>query len=101
MFTGNAALLDACVLAILKRGHTYGYELTQKVKEVIDVSESSLYPVLRRLQKDNYLYTYDEAVNGRNRRYYSITKSGQKKLEQYAKEWREYKKNIDEILGGK
>ena len=66
-------LLDACVLAILNIEDAYGYTLTQKVKEVVDISESTLYPVLRRLQKDNYLSTYDEPFQGRNRRYYHIT----------------------------
>ena len=100
MFTNNAALLDACVLAVLKRGNTYGYELTQKVKAVIEVSESTLYPVLRRLQKDGNLSTYDEPVNGRNRRYYAITPPGLKKLAGYTAVWQQYKKDIDNILIG-
>ena len=100
MFTINAALLDACVLAVLKNANTYGYELTQKIKDVIDVSESTLYPVLRRLQKDKLLSTYDEEVNGRNRRYYSVTKAGLKQLDVYAEVWKEYKNNIDNILTG-
>ena len=100
MFTITAALLDACVLAVLKKANTYGYELTQKVKEVIDVSESTLYPVLRRLQKDKLLSTYDEEVNGRNRRYYSVTKAGLKQLDVYVEVWQQYKDNIDNILTG-
>ena len=100
MFTNNAALLDACVLAVLKKGNTYGYVLTQNVKSVIAVSESTLYPVLRRLQKENLLAAYDEAVNGRNRRYYKLTQAGAKRLESYKKEWEEYKNNIDNILSG-
>ena len=50
IFQLGSALLDACVLAILDRGDTYGYVLTQNVKEIVDISESTLYPVLRRLQ---------------------------------------------------
>jgi len=51
LFSINSGLLDACVLAILSRGDEYGYKLTQEVKQVMTISESTLYPVLRRLQK--------------------------------------------------
>ena len=70
VFQLGSALLDACVLATLNRGDAYGYVLTQTVKSVVEVSESTLYPVLRRLQKDGALTVYDEPFNGRNRRYY-------------------------------
>ena len=56
----GSVLLDACVLAVVMREDTYGYKLTQEVKQIMDVSESTLYPVLRRLQKDGYLRTYDK-----------------------------------------
>ena len=59
-FQIGSALLDACVLAVLDKEDTYGYMLTQNVKDIIDISESTLYPVLRRLQKDNALTTYDQ-----------------------------------------
>lgn len=93
-------LLEACVLAILLRGDTYGYALTQIVKEVINVSESTLYPVLRRLQKEGYLTTYDMPYGGRNRRYYQITELGKEKLSKYMREWEEYKMKVDAILCG-
>jgi PadR family transcriptional regulator PadR len=100
VFQLGSALLDACVLAVLKKGDTYGYVLTQNVKEIIDVSESSLYPVLRRLQKEHYLSTYDQPFQGRNRRYYSITEPGAEKLAQYVLEWQQYKQKVDNILIG-
>ena len=53
-FNIESSLLDACALAILTRGDTYGYEITQSMKQAIVVSESTLYPVLRRLQKENF-----------------------------------------------
>ena len=53
-FQIGSVLLDACVLAILAKEDTYGYRLTQQIKETLGVSESTLYPVLRRLQKKNY-----------------------------------------------
>lgn len=95
----TAPLLDACVLGIVNKEDAYGYTLTQKAKEIVDISESTLYPVLRRLQKDGYLTTYDEPYQGRNRRYYSITESGKEKLEFYRAEWKIYRANIEGLLG--
>ena len=60
IFNINAALLDALVLAIVKKEDTYGYEITRVLKNELDVSESTLYPVLRRLQKDDCLEIYDK-----------------------------------------
>lgn len=99
-FQIGAALLDACVLAVLDRQDVYGYELTVQIKSVIEISESTLYPVLRRLQKEEYLVTYDQPYNGRNRRYYSITGKGRSKLLEYQYDWQEYKADIDKIMTG-
>lgn len=96
----GGSLLDFLVLAILKHGDTYGYVLTQKAKELMDISDSTLYPVLRRLQKDGALTTYDQPFQGRNRRYYSITEQGRIMLANYVSQWNDYKTNIDRILSG-
>ena len=96
----TAPLLDACVLGIVAQGDAYGYTLTQSVKEVVDISESTLYPVLRRLQKSEYLTTYDQPFEGRNRRYYSITERGNELLNFYRSEWITYKYNVDRLIGG-
>jgi PadR family transcriptional regulator PadR len=100
LFSINSGLLDACVLAILSRGDEYGYRLTQEVKQVMDISESTLYPVLRRLQKNGWLTTYDEPFQGRNRRYYRITAAGLSQHGLYLDEWKEYKSKIEGIFGG-
>ena len=100
VFTTGSALLDAVVLSVVSVEGTYGYKITQDVREVMDVSESTLYPVLRRLQKDNYLETYDMEFQGRNRRYYKITSNGMILLDQYRREWASYKKGVDKILFG-
>ena len=63
----NAAMMDACVLATLDKEDTYGYRITQQLSQGLGVSESSLYPVLRRLQKDGCLTTYDVAITGSRR----------------------------------
>lgn len=95
-----APLLDACVLAILVKEDTYGYVLTKKIQEVIGISESTLYPVLRRMQKNMCLATYDKQEGGRNRRYYSITDKGKETFDFFQSEWIIYKKQIDLLLGG-
>ena len=94
----TAPLLDACVLGIVAKEDSYGYTLTQKVQEKVDISESTLYPVLRRLQKEEFLITYDQPYQGRNRRYYRITEVGRKQLEYYRQEWKDYKDRIDGLL---
>ncbi len=99
-FKIESALLEACVLSVLSKGDTYGYVLTQSMKQVLDISESTLYPVLRRLQKNEYLRTYDQPHQGRNRRYYSVTDKGKEQFEIYKKEWKEYKEQIDSLLSG-
>ena len=97
-FAMSPQLLDGCVLAVLSHGDAYGYILTQQVKSRLDISESTLYPVLRRLQKEECLETYDRAIDGRNRRYYKITKTGRAQLNLYRGEWRVYAQRISGIL---
>lgn len=99
-FQLGAALLDACVLAILMKEDTYGYVLTQQVREIMNISESTLYPVLRRLQKEGYLKTYDQPFQGRNRRYYKVTEEGKIKFKEYFNEWNDYKSKVDKVLKG-
>lgn len=94
----TAELLDGLVLAILKQDDYYGYALTQKVKNVIDVSESTMYPVLRRLKKNGDLTTYDKPFQGRNRRYYHITGIGEQRLQEILRIWEGYKQNLDQIF---
>lgn len=98
----SAALLDAIVLAVVSREAegTYGYRITQQIKEVLDVSESSLYPVLRRLQRDGCLTVHDQTTNGRNRRYYRVTDEGLCRLVEYRDQWRQYTQKINEIFWG-
>jgi PadR family transcriptional regulator PadR len=95
---GLKEFTPACVLAVLERRDVYGYELTVNIKSIIEISESTLYLVLRRLQKDGYVVTYDQPDNGRNRRYYSITESGREKLLASRQDWQVYKINVDRMI---
>lgn len=98
MFPISAALLDAMVLSLVAREETYGYKITQDMQTAAKVSESTLYPVLRRLQKNGALETFDRSYMGRNRRYYRITALGAAMLRQYRIDWEEHKGQIDSIL---
>ena len=98
IFTVNASLLDAIVLSVVAENDTYGYKITQEVNNIIGISESTLYPVLRRLQKENDLEVYDMEYLGRNRRYYRITGKGKILLSLYKEEWETYKEKIDKVF---
>jgi len=102
VFNTGAALLDAIVLAAVSKETqgTYGYRITQEVRAALEVSESTLYPVLRRLQKDGCLEVYDQEYGGRNRRYYKITEQGRVQLNLYMAEWKEYSSRITKIFTG-
>lgn len=100
VFNTGAALLDAVVLAVVSKEPegAYGYRITQDVRQVLEVSESTLYPVLRRLLKDGCLEIYDKEVDGRNRRYYELTDPGKEKLEFYCGAWIDYSEKVTKIL---
>jgi PadR family transcriptional regulator PadR len=102
VFNTGAALLDAIVLAAVSREAegTYGYKITQDVRQAIELSESTLYPVLRRLQKDGCLEVYDRECGGRNRRYYKVTELGFAQLNLYKSEWKAYSQKISLMFEG-
>ena len=102
VFNTGAALLDAIVLAVVSKEKegTYGYKITQDVRHVLQISESTLYPVLRRLQKDDCLEVYDMEYGGRNRRYYKLTDKGAAQLNLYKVEWKNYTSKITKLFEG-
>ncbi|MDO4326473.1 MAG: PadR family transcriptional regulator [bacterium] len=100
VFNTGSALLDGIVLAVVSRDvqGTYGYKITQDVRQVLEVSESTLYPVLRRLQKEECLEVYDVPCDGRVRRYYKMTEKGRVQLNLYKSEWYLYSQKISKIF---
>lgn len=96
----TAELLDGAVLAVLDREDTYGYRLTQQIQDAVQISTSTIYPVLRRLKKNGLLTTYDQPFQGRNRRYYEITAAGRDRLSEIKAEWTIYKDGFDLIFYG-
>ena len=98
VFPVSAALLDALVLSVVAKEDTYGYKITQEIREAMEMSESTLYPVLRRLLKSECLTTYAQEYLGRNRRYYQITVKGKEQLKLYREEWLVYRDKINNII---
>ena len=82
-------LLDVCVLAAIKQEDSYGYKINKDMKPYVELSESTLYPILRRLEAAQLLSVHSAEHNGRLRKYYHITEQGQKRLEDFKAEWNE------------
>lgn len=94
----NAPLLDLLILSILSRQDNYGYEISQQLKGVSGMKDSTLYPILKRLSDNLFVTTYDQPFQGRNRKYYRITNTGQKQLAFLYQEWLDYSKAIEKII---
>lgn len=82
-------LLDVCVLAAIKNEESYGYQIIKDIKPYAEVSESTLYPILRRLEASEMLTVRTAEHNGRLRKYYRITEAGRKRLSDFENEWKE------------
>lgn len=82
-------LLEICVLAAIKDEPSYGYKIIKDVKPYVEISESTLYPILRRLEASKLLSPQSCEHNGRLRKYYSITPLGLARIEQFKSEWEE------------
>lgn len=85
-------LLEFCVLAALYRSDSYGYQIIKDVSTCIEISESTLYPILKRLETDSYLNTYSVEHNSRLRKYYQITDKGKEHMNEFLNEWQQVMK---------
>ncbi|MBQ4105650.1 MAG: PadR family transcriptional regulator [Clostridia bacterium] len=92
-------LLEVCVLAAVSRKDSYGYRIIKDIEPYISISESTLYPILRRLEESRQLSVYSVEHNGRLRKYYAITDDGRSRLLAFADEWKEIM-NIYEFITG-
>lgn len=99
-FTLNAPMFDFLVLSVIADGDAYGYQISQIIKRAAHTKDSTLYPILRRLQEANYVETYDQQYQGRNRKYYTITDTGKKQQKILQEDWNDYKTIIDDIVNG-
>ena len=91
-------MVDVCILAVLARGDSYGYQLIKDLEPIMGLSESTLYPVLRRLEAAGCLTVYSVEHNSRLRKYYAITDEGRKKIADFLAEWAEVKRVYDFIV---
>lgn len=82
-------LLDVCVLAAIKNEDSYGYQIIKDMKPYVEISESTLYPILRRLESAELLTVRTAEHNGRLRKYYHITALGLSRIETFKDEWKE------------
>ena len=82
-------MLDVCVLASIKDEPSYGYKIIKDIKPYVEISESTLYPILRRLELSSLLTVTSVEHNGRLRKYYRITPLGLKRIEEFKEEWKE------------
>ena len=82
-------MLEVCVLAAIKDEDSYGYQIIKDIKPYLDISESTLYPILRRLEEGKMLTVKSAEHNGRLRKYYRITKKGIERIEEFKNDWHE------------
>ena len=82
-------MLDICVLAAIKNNDSYGYKIIKDMKPYVEISESTLYPILRRLESSELLTVNNVEHNGRIRKYYHITSKGLQRIEDFKTEWGE------------
>lgn len=92
--------LEACVLASLARQDSYGYQIIKDVPEQLGLTESTLYPLLKRLEQAQCLTVYSVEHNGRLRKYYRITMAGIARLNEFITEWDDIVSFYDYIRGG-
>lgn len=98
----SALLMECIILSIINDQDSYGYEISRSIKKIASIKESTLYPILKKLELNGLVSTYAEEHNGRNRKYYRISDSGKTQLAFLTEHWINYRDEIDKlVLGGK
>lgn len=101
LLKGSTSML---VLSLLENENMYGYqmikELGRKSKELFELKEGTLYPILHALEQKNYITSYWDETGAKKRKYYSITKDGKKHLKEKKEEWESFSNGINQVLGG-
>lgn len=100
-FPVPSLLTEFLILAIVDKQDSYGYEISQTVKLVSSIKESTLYPILKKLEKSGFLTTYAEEHQGRKRKYYTITEAGHRHLLFLTNEWYTYTDTLNAIIEGR
>lgn len=100
-FPTSATVIEFLILAIVNRHDSYGYDISQTIKLIANIKESTLYPILKRLVQERYLTTYTQEHQGRTRKYYAITPNGREQLTYLKAEWAHYTTQIADIIEGR
>lgn len=93
-------LLDVCVLSVLRRDESYGYKIIADVAPYIEISESTLYPILKRLESSGAVRSHSREYNGRLRKYYAITEKGMQRICEFIEDVKEFERIYEFILQG-
>ena len=99
-FPTSSALIEFLILAVLEQGDSYGYEISQTIKLIANIKESTLYPILKKLEASGFLTTYSREFQGRMRKYYSLTNRGVEQLVTLKEEWTLYTEIVNGIIEG-
>ena len=92
-------VVELCVLALVSKKNCYGYELIEEISKTMDISAGTVYPILRRLTKEDMFDTYlKESSSGPPRKYYKITKTGESHLKEMQMAWRKLNKNVESLI---
>jgi PadR family transcriptional regulator PadR len=95
-------VVEMCVLSLVSQKDRYGYELIEAISKEIEISEGTVYPILRRLTKDGHFDTYlKESTGGPPRKYYKITSEGKKAAKELKSEWLEFERKIKRLINSK
>ncbi|WP_028449103.1 MULTISPECIES: PadR family transcriptional regulator [Chitinibacter] len=92
-------VLEMCVLSVLARGDSYAYEIVSTLSSTMGISEGTIYPLMRRLEAEQFVSTYlSQSSNGPARKYYSLTESGRLALRQMQREWQEFVGDVEQVI---
>ena len=95
----NKGILEMCVLALLSKQDCYGFELVETISKYVNISEGTIYPLLRRLTQEEYVDTYlQESTSGPPRKYYRMTRHGKKFTEKLIRDWDDFSTNINKLI---
>lgn len=94
-------IIEVCVLSELDKEDTYGYKLVKNLSQTLEVGESTIYTMLRRLTKDGILDLYEkESPDGPTRKYYTLTGNGKERKINLVNEWHSFSVKVNKLLGG-
>ena len=95
----NKGVIEMCVLSLVSKRDFYGYELVETISKRIEISEGTIYPILRRLTIENFFETYlQESSEGPPRKYYRMTALGKRETESLVKDWKTFTTDVNAIL---